>query len=347
MISQKQVSIHVSIVKSVLKIVLFAVFLPAPVFAQDQGSQSTTAPASDVLGSGNYIHIVENLDRTLAFYQDLLGPEPNGGTEPRAFGALEPVLQMYNAVGAEFRGATIPVPNTDLGMEFLEWRGAQGSVLSPDFYDHGSPIFLLFVRDIEASIDSVIANGGSIVTPAGEAVGTGNRFILLQDPDGYFIEILQLDQTASAGISGNVVYGGFRVTVADANQTAQFYNDAFGYELPEADEFVDDTLLGAITGLGVARSRLVFGMVPNSNLNVELLELIVDGEAKIHQQLPGRGSSMLRIFVRDLDASINKALTAGAVLAANNEQAVTFGNGMRMQIIEDLDGLLLQLVQRP
>jgi len=346
MISRKHLSIHISIVKSVLKGILIAVFLPASVFAQNQGS-STTAPAGDVLGSGNYIHIVENLDRTLAFYQDLLGAEPNGGTEPRAFGALEPVLQMYNAVGAEFRGATIPVPNTDLGMEFLEWRGAQGSVLSPDFYDHGSPIFLLFVRDIEASIDSAIANGGSIVTPAGEAVGTGNRFILLQDPDGYFIEILQLDQTSSTGISGNVVSGGFRVNVADANQTAQFYNDAFGYVLPQADEFVDDNLLGAITGLGVARSRLIFGTVPNSNLNVELLELVVDGETRIYQQLPGIGSSMLRIFVRDLDVSVSKALTAGAVLAANNEQAVTFGNGMRMQIIEDRDGLLLQLVQRP
>jgi predicted enzyme related to lactoylglutathione lyase len=341
MLSQTKISIH----KSLLKAVLFAVFLPVSVYAQNQGSQLATA--ADVVGSGNYIHIVEDLDRTLAFYQDLLGAEPNGGSEPRAFGALEPVLQMYNAVGTEFRGATIPVPNTDLGMEFLEWRGVQRPVLEPNFFDHGSPIFLLFVRDIEASIASVITNGGSIITPTVGAVGTGSRFILVQDPDGYFIEILQLESTTASGMIGNVLSGGFRFTVGDANQTAQFYNDAFGFELPEAEDFVEDSLLGAITGLGIANSRLVFGMVPSSNLNVELLELIVDGEARIHQELPGIGSSMLRVFVRDLDVSISKSLAAGAVLAASNEQAVTFGNGMRMQIIEDLDGLLLQLVERP
>src|SRR6056300_1116097 len=98
MINLTKISIH----NSFMKAVLFAVLLPVSVFAQNQGAQSSAA--GDVLGSGNYIHIVEDLDRTLAFYQELLGAEPNGGTEPRAFGALEPVLQMYNAVGTEFRG---------------------------------------------------------------------------------------------------------------------------------------------------------------------------------------------------------------------------------------------------
>jgi len=336
-----------SILDCALKVFLFAALLPASVFAQDQGSQSPVAPAGDVLGSGNYIHIVEDLDRTLAFYQDILGVGPNGGSEPREFGALEPVLQMYNAVGGEFRGATIPVPNTDLGMEFLEWRGVQRAVLEPQFFDHGSPIFLLFVRDIDQSIAAVLRNGGSIVTPSGEAVGTGSRFILVKDLDGYFFEILQLDQTFSAEIAGNVLSGGFRFIVSDANQTAQFYNDAFGFELPEAEDFVDDSLLGAMTGLGVATSRMVFGMVPGSNLNIELLELVVDGEERVQQELPAVGSSIFRVFVGDLDLSISKALAVGATLAANNQQAVRFGNGMRMQIIEDVDGLLLQLVERP
>jgi len=97
---QKQISVHISVCKFFVKAVFFVVLLPASVFAQNQNSQA----ADDVLGSGNYIHIVENLDRSLAFYEALLGAEPNGGTEPRTFGALEPVSQMYNAPDAEFRG---------------------------------------------------------------------------------------------------------------------------------------------------------------------------------------------------------------------------------------------------
>ncbi|MBN4075292.1 hypothetical protein JYU22_01780 [Gammaproteobacteria bacterium AH-315-E17] len=328
--------------KAILCAILITVFLPASVF-----SQGLPSPAGDVVGSGNYIHIVEDLDRTLTFYQDLLEAEPRGGTEPRVFGAIEQVGQMYNAIGSEFRGATIPVPDTELGMEFLEWQGVNRSALEPRFYDPGSPVFLLFVRDIEVSIEAVIRNGGSIITPTGEPVGADSRFIFVQDPDGYFIEILQLDPAPSSAMTGNVLAGGFRFTVADINQTVDFYNEAFEFNLPEAGERNDDALLGAITGLGLARSRLVFGLVPGSSLNIELLELTVEGGERIHQELPAIGSSVFRIFVRDLDVSIAKALAAGAVLAANNVQVVTFGNGLRMRIIEDRDGLLLQLIERP
>jgi len=115
MISLKKITIK----NTILKVVLIVVLLPASVLAQNQGLRSPAAPAGDVVGSGNYIHIVADLDHTLTFYQDLLGVDIGGGTEPRAFGSLEQVGQMYNAVGAEFRGATIPVPDTDLSMEFL------------------------------------------------------------------------------------------------------------------------------------------------------------------------------------------------------------------------------------
>tara|TARA_R110000772_G_scaffold14958_1_gene42758 strand:+ start:63 stop:1082 length:1020 start_codon:yes stop_codon:yes gene_type:complete len=330
-------------IKCTFRHVLIALFLPAFALAQND---AMPAPAGEVTGAGNYIHIVEDLDKTLAFYHALLGAEPRGGMEPREFGSIEQVGQMYNALGAEFRGATIPVPNTDLGMEFLEWRGVQRPILEARFYDPGSPVFLLFVRDINVAVDAVINNGGSIVTPSGEPVGTGRQFIFVQDPDGYFIELLQLDPTPATEQITNVLYAAFRFTVADANQSAEFYNVAFGFDFPEADDFNDDALLGAITGLGIARSRLLSGMVPGSNLNVEVLEFVKADKQKVQQSLPAVGSSLLRIFVRDLDISVSKALRAGGVLAANNEQAVRFENGNRMQILEDRDGLLLQLVER-
>lgn len=323
---------------------LITVLLPAIAVAQNA---AMVMPAGDVTGSGNFIHIVEDLGRSLTFYHALLGVEPRGGMEPRDFGSIEQVGQMYDAVGAEFRGATIPVPNTDLGMEFLEWRGVQRTAIEPHFYDPGSPVFLLFVRNINVAVDAVRNFGGNIVTPTGEPVGTGRQFIFAQDPDGYFIEILQLEQIPATEQMDNVLSGAFRFTVAEADQSAEFYNEAFGFDFPEADDFIDDNLLAAITGLEKARSRWLSTMVPGSNLNVELFEIVKADKQRVQQSLPAVGSSILRIFVRNLDVSVSKALSAGAVLAAANDQAVIFENGNRMQIIEDIDGLLLQLVERP
>src|SRR6476661_8182235 len=81
-----------------------------PGFAQNaaRGDQPTSSGA--VMGIGPYLHLVADLDRSLEFYQAVLGSEPIGTAETRAWGRNEPVAVMYGAPGAEVRTATLPVP---------------------------------------------------------------------------------------------------------------------------------------------------------------------------------------------------------------------------------------------
>ncbi len=304
------------------------------------------APASQgVIGAGNYIRVVEDLDRTQTFYYELLGVEPRGGLITREFGPNEPVAAMYNAVGGEFRGVTFPVPNSTFFLEHLEWRGTDRSKQSTEIQDSGNAVLLLFVKDIEQAIASIRAQGGSVVTPGGEAVTAGdNRFILAQDPDGYFIELLQISNS-SLSAPGNVLDGRFRLVVGDAEKSSSFYREAMGFGYPRDNSFTSNEILGAINGYQQDYSLLT-AQVPGSTLPLELLQYRSGSREKLQQHLPRIGSSMLRIFVSDLDRVVSNALAAGAVLAANNESAVSL-NGSRFQIIEDPDGLLLQLVQRP
>ncbi len=304
------------------------------------------APASQgVVGAGNYIRIVEDLDLTQSFYYELLGVEPRGGLMPREFGPNEPVAAMYNAVGDEFRGVTFPVPNSTFFLEHLEWHGADRITQRMEIQDSGNVVLLLFVKDIEQAITSIRSQGGNVVTPGGAAVEVGgNQFILAQDPDGYFIELLQISNS-SLSAPGNVVDGRFRLVVGDVDRSRSFYRDALGFDYPRDISFTSDEILGLINGYKEDYALLT-AQVPGSTLPVELLQYRSASTEKLQQQLPRIGSSMLRIFVSDLDRVVSNALAAGAVLAANNESAVSF-NGTRFQIIEDPDGLLLQLVQRP
>jgi hypothetical protein len=61
----------------------------------------------DVVGSGNFSHIVTNLDKSIEFYRDVLGLELPGGTQP--FGAKPEIMQLGNTIGAQNRIAVLRV----------------------------------------------------------------------------------------------------------------------------------------------------------------------------------------------------------------------------------------------
>jgi hypothetical protein len=59
----------------------------------------------------------------------------------------------------------------------------------------------------------------------------------------------------------------------------------------------------------------------------------------------GVGSSVLRLRVKDIDASVAKLNAAGVTVASANGQTVTFANGQRMAILSDPNGIFIQTVQ--
>ena len=61
---------------------------------------STVLMGQGVLGVGNFIHVVQNLDRSIEFYRDGLGLEMTGAPRPHAFSANAVVSSLYDAPGA-------------------------------------------------------------------------------------------------------------------------------------------------------------------------------------------------------------------------------------------------------
>jgi hypothetical protein len=59
-----------------------------------------------VLGVGNFIHVVADLDRSIEFYHDGLGLEMTGAPGPRAFSVNAVVSSLYDAPGAQSRAGS-------------------------------------------------------------------------------------------------------------------------------------------------------------------------------------------------------------------------------------------------
>ncbi len=67
------------------------------------------APPGDVVGVGGFSHIVANVERSVAFYRDVLGLEmPN---PPRPFDSTPWIIDMGNTPGAQSRPAILQFPD--------------------------------------------------------------------------------------------------------------------------------------------------------------------------------------------------------------------------------------------
>src|SRR5438105_10110652 len=156
------------------------------------------APAGDVVvGSGNYSPIVQDLDKAIDFYGGLLGltvpPPPTPG--PRPVNTDPALLNMFGMPGGQLRFVTARIPGATVGVEIVEVRGLEKKAAHPRPQDPGGTTLILLVRDIKAAFAPLKKAGVRIVTPGGEPLAFGQnnavRGVIVEDPDGHFIELLQ------------------------------------------------------------------------------------------------------------------------------------------------------------
>src|SRR5437867_1829539 len=136
--------------------VAWALVLATPLVAQ-RGQQKQpaapgpgAAPAGAVLGVGTYIHLVSDVNNSLAFYGELLGMDPNanarGPAGPRTFAPNEIVSNLYNTPGSLFRGGTIRITGTELaGAELVDWQTSDRKRILPRLQDAGALTLVLTV----------------------------------------------------------------------------------------------------------------------------------------------------------------------------------------------------------
>ena len=313
---------------------------------------SGAAPPGDVVvGSGSYSPIVQDLDKAIEFYANLLGLSvpPAQTPGPRPFGSDPALLHMFGLPGAQLRYVTARIPGAPVGVEMVEVKGLDRMPIHPRPQDPGGTTLILLVRDIDTAFAPLKRAGVKVITPGGEplAFGPENRArgIIVADPDGHFVELLQPnplpDTTAPAG--SNVIGARVRLTIADTDRTMRIYKDVLQFQ-PQVGAFGSIPLLD-LMGLKGAQLRLTNAQVPGSTLRLEFIELKgVEGTA-IKPRLQDPGATRLQIRVRDLDATMEKLKASGSTVISTGGQAATLQGGVRAAIMPDPNGLFVVLLQ--
>lgn len=132
---------------------------------------------------------VSNLERSLAFWRDVLGFE----LSHRAHQTGELAAGITGVPSAEILIAVLKAPGHKI--ELLEYRApADRTHLRPRPCDVGSVHVALTVDDLDAVLEQIAASGWAAVgNPQTLAVGpnAGKRVIYVRDPDGTTIEFMQ------------------------------------------------------------------------------------------------------------------------------------------------------------
>jgi predicted enzyme related to lactoylglutathione lyase len=309
-------------------------------------------PPGDVtVGSGNYSPIVADLDKAIEFYGTLLGlaVPPAQTPGPRPYNTDPALLKMFGMPGAQLRFVTARIPGAAVGVEIVEVKGLDRTPARPRPQDPGSTTLVLMVRDIDAAFAPLKRAGVPVVTPGGAplAFGPDNRArgVIVADPDGHFVELLQPNPIpeTTAPAASNIVGARVRITVADTEQTMKVYRDVLQFQA-QAGNFGNIPLLD-LMGLKGAQLRLTTAQIPGSPLQMEFVELKDVSGTPIRPRLQDPGATRFQVRLRDLDATIGRLKAAGSTVVTTGGEPATLQGGVRAAIMPDPNGIFFVLIQ--
>ena len=300
----------------------------------------------------NYIHVVNSLDKTLAFYRDVF--ELTGDTRvlPNTRAAA-----LVNSPGARLRVAVLHLPNTSFGVELMEFSGIERKPARFRVSDPGASHLILRVRDLNRVVDAAKNFGVEIVTPSGAPVklrptAVGTRAILMRDLDGYLVEGEEVSSSNGSPSNGNVQNAGTRFAMADRSATLRFYGDLLGlnlygnllgFNLTGRTEFVVDPAMNDFVGVPQgSQSRGLRVTLPGTNalLFYEFKDL---PRTQLHLRVTDPGAPAISFRVKDLDGLLKRMRAARTPIVSARGKVVRLTPTTRTIFVQDPSGINVEL----
>ena len=313
-------------------------------------AQTGLTPPGEVIGVGNFIHIVADVDKSLAFYHDVLGMDLQGQPPagPRPYLVTPEIVKLYNATGGQYRvGATL-VDKSPMRAELVEWKDVDRKPVQPRIQDPGASMMILTVRNFTPILQRVKQAGAKIITAGGEPVTVADvDAIVLRDPDGFYVTLRKATTESDLPPEKNVIEVSFGFTVSDTDAMVHVFGDALGFQ-PQNGAFNSDPALQKLFALPKAQVRRTTMLVPGTAFPIELLEFKGVDRKPVHSRPQDPGSPVFRLRVANMDSVLKALAATGVKVASEGGQPVTLVNpngSQRAAITSAPDNLFVQVLQ--
>jgi lactoylglutathione lyase len=137
---------------------------------------------------------VADLDRSVAFYRDVLGFELVFAWNPRA----DYIRTIVGYPDADIHAAILRMPGSDHFLEILEYRNVEKTPVDTRTANPGTAHMAFFTDDCDGLYAELKAKGvDSVSAPVTPTIGpnTGGRAVYMIDPDGIRVEFIQTSRS--------------------------------------------------------------------------------------------------------------------------------------------------------
>jgi len=310
------------------------------------GQADSSGPATPRIRSLSHaIHAVEDLDTTLAFYRDVFGLNGMPSDFPNPAVPL-----LTDAPGVTLRLSMMRLPGS-MQFELTHFKGLERKPARAAYTDPGAASIVLYVRDIDAAVANAKKANAPIVTTGGAPVEIATakgkaRSILLRDPDGFFVQVVQ-EAPPPGAPEGNVHRVSLAYTMEGADATAKFYNGMLGLDLSGPTAFSRDPAMLKLVGAPQGTEfRKLTGVMPGPNAYVEFTEFRGVPRTKFHLRVRDPGAPAMAVQVNDLTGMVALLKAAGTHVISTNGEIVDFGGGTHTIFVEDPNGMNIEVFER-
>jgi catechol 2,3-dioxygenase-like lactoylglutathione lyase family enzyme len=319
------------------------------------------APSGAVVGACHISPIVSDLDRSARFYHELLGmdlmPAPAPG--PLPWDTDPGHLNLHGLPDARLRFIQARMPGVRCGIELVEFANIDRRPVRRRYQDPGATTVILMVRDIDSAFAALRNGGARIVTTGGAPIGMSaanrTRAVTVEDPDGHFVELAQIDPAPASTVAAasNVTGIRLRLTVADVPQALAYYQKVLGIQGTAPRPFARNPSVMAMAGLpDGGEYQLATIQMPGSALVFELIGFkgLDSAAAPAPSRVQDPGSFRLQLTMGSIDAALATLANAGARVISTGGVPVHMSFGGRpwqLSVVPDANNLFLIVQQAP
>jgi len=203
---------------------------------------------------------VADLPRTTQVYRDVFGFTVEG--EKTAFSPDKPTRALTALKDAEFRWARAKARDSQLWLEFVEYKGVERTPLKMRIQDRGATRLQFRTQGIDALVEAAKKAGLTIATVGGKATPIPPNFLgaLVIDPSNFFVSLFEpCDGCAprEAPPANTASAAQAAAPAPPATRPALLYKEEWR-EPPVSGERTDEN------------QRIQFGVVSNPNLELKV-----------------------------------------------------------------------------
>ncbi len=153
---------------------------------------SSTAPADAKVLGARVAVVVDSLEASCKFYQDLAGPELKFWVSPLM--GTQADARLTNTPG-QFRVAQAMVPGSPVVLELIEYQNHNHQFKRGFIQDPGTAHFLFMVKDTDTIVARVHAMKAHTLSRANDAtfISPTVRSMFVPDPQGFWLEFMDRD----------------------------------------------------------------------------------------------------------------------------------------------------------